>query len=97
MVIYVIWYAYLIMGDYAMAPNKKKRKNANYTSQARMDAREQHQIATSAKEQDTSLPYMHKKISDGWFSRFIMKKNDILAQNPNKRGFDDKRGVGVGK
>ncbi len=71
-----------------MAQNKKRRKNANYTSQARADAREQHQIATSAKEQDATLPYMRRKPSDGWFSRFILKKNDILSQNPNKPSFN---------
>ncbi len=72
-----------------MAPtNKKKRKNANYTSAARSDAREQHKLATSNMATASTRLFRHGTEKQGWFYRFIMGKNDIFAQNPNKKSFN---------
>ena len=75
-----------------MAPmNKKKRKNANYTAAARTDAREKHQLATSAKVAG-AVRRGSRLVGDpskqGHFTRFLLRKNDILAPNPGKKPFN---------
>ena len=69
----------------------KKRKNANYTARARSDAREQHKLATSARVGSGLIGKRLTKDPDApknLFTRFLLRKNDILAQNPNKRQFN---------